>query len=244
VAASTAGVGDVAGADRSVNRPIRSVAATVAAVARPFRQQIDEGILDRAAALFARRGFAKTSVADVAAAVGLSKAGLLHHFPSKEALHEAVRQQADALGERVLAEVRDLPEGSARDRRALEALVDVALAHPGLVALMLAPALQGTPVGGPAVPDPADEEAPAPLEAPKVAALAAFAVDPATAAPERLVRVVGALSALAVLTLAAHAADSTTAWRPHVVATCFDALGHRGPGEGRDVPTPSDQVEA
>ena len=34
-----------------------------------FRQQIDEGILDQAAGLFARRGFGKTSVQDVADAV-------------------------------------------------------------------------------------------------------------------------------------------------------------------------------
>ena len=40
----------------------------------------------------------------------------------------------------------------------------------------------------------------------------------------------GALAALAVLTLAAHAQDRTTAWRQHIVATCFDALGHRRPG--------------
>src|SRR3712207_1551339 len=108
-------------------------------MARPFRQQVDEGILDRAAALFARRGFAKTSVQDVADAVGLSKAGLLHHFPSKDALHAAVLAQAGTLTRRVLDQVGDLPPGPARDRRALEVLVDVALAHPGLVALVLAP---------------------------------------------------------------------------------------------------------
>jgi AcrR family transcriptional regulator len=197
-------------------------------VPRPFRQQVHEGILDRAAALFAQRGFGKTSVADVAAAVGLSKAGLLHHFPSKESLQDAVRAQADALGERVLAQVRSLPPGACRDRRALEALVDVAMAHPGVVALMLAPALQGGAVAG-APPEDGPVEAP-PLESPAVAALAAFDVDPASTEPERTVRVIGALSALAVLTLAAHTADRTTAWRPHIVATCFDALGHRRPG--------------
>jgi AcrR family transcriptional regulator len=214
-------------------------------VARPFRQQVDEGILDRAAALFARRGFAKTSLADVAAAVGLSKAGLLHHFPSKEALHDAVRAQAEALGERVLDQVRTLPEGAERDRRALEALVDVALAHPGLVALLLAPALQGTPDADRPFPATGEED-PLPLESPAAAALSAFAVDPATTDAARVVRVVGALSALAVLSLAARSADTTTAWRPLIVATCFDALGHR-PAAG--VPTPrtdrrTDETEA
>ncbi|WP_222268000.1 TetR/AcrR family transcriptional regulator [Modestobacter marinus] len=199
-------------------------------MARPFRQQIDEGILDQAASLFAQRGFAKTSVQDVADAVGLSKAGLLHHFPSKDALHDAVRAQAAALGQRVLDQVGDLPPGPARDRRAIEVLVDVAVAHPGLVALLLTPVLRGG----------ADAGAPE-LDAASAAALQAFGVDPEAAASERTVRVVGALAALAVLTLAAHHSDQTTAWRPHVVATCFDALGHRGPGPSSPRPH---QVEA
>ena len=195
-------------------------------MARPFRQQVDEGILDRAAALFARRGYAKTSVQDVAAAVGLSKTGLLHHYPSKDALHEAVLGQAATLGRRVLDQLGDLPPGPARDLRALEVLVDVALAHPGLVALMLAPVT--------------DLDA-APETAVTELVLGAFGVDPETLEPPRAVRVVGALAALAVLTLAAHAQDRTTAWRQHIVATCFDALGHRRPGAA--LPDP-DQVEA
>ncbi|MGY1682362.1 TetR/AcrR family transcriptional regulator [Geodermatophilus sp. SYSU D01176] len=196
-------------------------------MARSFRQQVDEGILDQAAALFARRGFAKTSVQDVADAVGLSKAGLLHHFPSKDALHAAVLAQADTLAARVRDQLGDLPLGPARDRQALEVLVDVALAHPGLVALMLAPATQ------------LDARDPEPVVADLV--LQAFGVDPETTEPPRLVRVIGALSALAVLTLAAHAQDRTTAWRQHIVATCFDALGHHRPGA---TPPHPDQVEA
>ncbi|HEX8496483.1 MAG TPA: helix-turn-helix domain-containing protein [Actinomycetales bacterium] len=195
-------------------------------MARPFRQQADEGILDRAAALFARRGFAKTSVQDIADAVGLSKAGLLHHFPSKDALHEAVLAQAETLGRRVLDQLGDLPLGPARDRQALEVLVDVALAHPGLVALVLAPV---TDLG--AEPEPAVADL----------VLQAFGVDPGTTEPPRSVRVIGALAALAVLTLAAHAQDQTTAWRRHIVATCFDALGHHAAGA---TPSDPDQVEA
>ncbi|ADB74460.1 TetR/AcrR family transcriptional regulator [Geodermatophilus obscurus] len=195
-------------------------------MARPFRQQADEGILDRAAALFARRGFAKTSVQDIADAVGLSKAGLLHHFPSKDALHEAVLAQAETLGRRVLDQLGGLPPGPARDRQALEVLVDVALAHPGLVALVLAPVTDLGAEPGPAVAD---------------LVLQAFGVDPGTTEPPRSVRVIGALAALAVLTLAAHAQDQTTAWRRHIVATCFDALGHHAAGA---TPSDPDQVEA
>lgn len=43
------------------------------------------------------------------------------------------------------------------------------------------------------------------------------------------------LGALAVLSLAANHGDANAAWRPHIITTCLDALGHRGPGH-----TPSD----
>ena len=195
---------------------------------RAFRQQADEQILDRAAVLFARQGFAKTSVQDVADAVGLSKAGLLHHFPSKDALHSAVLAQARTLGEHASAALRDLPAGAARDRRAVELLVDVALAHPGLVSLMLTPAVQGLPAG-------AAEEDAGPW------AFAAFGVDPQTADRERCVRVAGALAAIAVLTLGARQNGDAAALRPHIIATSFDALGHRRPGASSSRP---DQVEA
>jgi len=202
-------------------------------VSSTFRQQADAQILDRAAALFARHGFEHTSVQAVADAVGLSKAGLLHHFPSKDALHASVLEQSTGLGQQIVDQVEHLPLGADRDRRAVEALVDVALAHPGMVALLLAPVTRGDPAGVDPVPDGAGAAA---------AALRAFGIDaePGTqdADPERVVRVLGTLAALAVLTLTAHQHDSTTAWRPFVVATCSDALGHRRPAPS------SHQVEA
>ncbi|HZD23780.1 MAG TPA: TetR/AcrR family transcriptional regulator [Acidimicrobiia bacterium] len=45
-----------------------------------------ERILQTAAAQFRRRGFKGTSMQDLAREVGLTKSGLYHHFPSKEAL--------------------------------------------------------------------------------------------------------------------------------------------------------------
>ncbi|MGY1722072.1 TetR/AcrR family transcriptional regulator [Blastococcus sp. SYSU DS0533] len=199
-------------------------------MARPFRQQVDEGILDQAAGLFARRGFTKTSLQDVADAVGLSKAGLLHHYASKDTLYRSVLGQAALLGERVLSSVGELPLGPERDRRALEVLVDVALAHPGVVALLLAPITQG---------DPGYQAAE--VEAAGAAALRAFGVEPGTPPTERAIRVLGALTALAVLSLTAHQQDDATTWRPAIVATCFDALGHGGSGAALPVPH---QVEA
>jgi len=198
-------------------------------VTRSTRQLADDRILDRAAALFAQHGFAHTSVQAVADAVGLSKAGLLHHFPTKDALRAAVLDQAGTLGRRAVDQVRSLPPGAARDHRAVEVLVDTALAHPGLVSLLLTPATRGVPA------DDADTDAAGRW------AFEAFAVDPDTADRERFVRVAGALVVLAVLGLGAQHDDDPAALRPHIIATSYDALGHRGPGATSDRP---DQVEA
>lgn len=54
-------------------------------------------ILDEATALFAARGFANTSLEEIAAASLLSRGAIYHHFAGKKALFEAVldRLQAD-----------------------------------------------------------------------------------------------------------------------------------------------------
>ena len=206
------------------DRPGRSTdhngrwAGSLEQVTAAFRQQADEQIVDRAAALFARHGFAQTSVQSIADAVGLSKAGLLHHFPSKQALWDAVLAHADALGRQACDAVADLPVGRARDLRAVEVIVDVALSHPGVVALLLAPATRGS-----------DDAEDAGTERVSDVALRAFGVDEATAEPERFVRVLGALAALAVLSIAAAQAGTGAAWRAHVIATAYDALGHARP---------------
>ncbi len=62
---------------------------------RPPSDELAEGerreqILRAADDLFGRRGYAAVSLGDVAAAVGVSKAALYHHFPSKAALYAAV----------------------------------------------------------------------------------------------------------------------------------------------------------
>ena len=56
---------------------------------RPTKAEIDAEIIDRAAGLFARHGFAHTSLQQIAEAVKYRKAGLLHHYPSKQAIYEA-----------------------------------------------------------------------------------------------------------------------------------------------------------
>jgi len=52
-------------------------------------------ILVEATRLFARRGFHKTTVADLASAIGMTQGALFHHFSGKRAVLEAV---VDRLG--------------------------------------------------------------------------------------------------------------------------------------------------
>lgn len=62
---------------------------------RPPGGELAEGerrahILRAADELFGRRGYAAVTISDVAAAVGVTKAALYHHFPSKADLYGAV----------------------------------------------------------------------------------------------------------------------------------------------------------
>ena len=54
-----------------------------------------EEILDAALECFVDKGYDRTSVREIARVVGLSQAGLLHHFPNKEALFLEVLRRRD-----------------------------------------------------------------------------------------------------------------------------------------------------
>ena len=68
-----------------------------------------ERVLQAAARLFSRRGYSGVSIADVALAAGVSKAGLLHHFSSQEELFTQV------LARRDVEDARAAPGESAQD---------------------------------------------------------------------------------------------------------------------------------
>jgi AcrR family transcriptional regulator len=54
------------------------------------------GLVRAATALFAQRGFAETSIDDVAAVAGMTKGAVYHHFAGKAALFEAVFSAQEA----------------------------------------------------------------------------------------------------------------------------------------------------
>jgi AcrR family transcriptional regulator len=191
----------------------------VTSTVRPTRQQVDEQIVDRAAALFAQHGFAQTSLQAIADAVGYSKAGLLHHFPSKEELYAAAVSLTRASLQQILDVVADLPLGPERDRRGLAEVVGWALRSPGQTALGLSSV---TRLAGDS---PFKDEA-----TDGVPLLLVFGIGPDDCDPGRLIRVVSALSGVLVTTLVAHHTGAGASWQDAITRTAFDALGHRDAG--------------
>jgi AcrR family transcriptional regulator len=86
--------------------------------------------------MFAVTGFDGTSVQKVADAVGYSKTGLLHRFPSKQALYDAVVAEARGVADELLADVAAIPATADRSRRVTELVARAAFARPGLLRLV------------------------------------------------------------------------------------------------------------
>lgn len=77
-------------------------------------------ILEVAARVFCERGFEKTSMGDVAAAMRMTKAGIYHHIESKEELLAAIMHYGmDLFEERVLDQTRAIRDPLERLRRTL-----------------------------------------------------------------------------------------------------------------------------
>jgi AcrR family transcriptional regulator len=104
----------------------------------PYRKSAvrQADIVDMATQAFSERGFVGTSVREIAAAVGMTQQGLSYHFPSKEALLEAVLQRRDEYAVQRFGS-SDLPP--------LELLREVVRdANPGLVRLSTMLAAEAT----------------------------------------------------------------------------------------------------
>lgn len=180
---------------------------------RPTRSELNAEIIDRAAGLFAKHGFAHTALQQIADAVGYSKAGLLHHFPSKQALYDAaLRTSREHL--QVLADsVQHMPPGKERDRAVIEASVDFTYAWPGVSAF------SNRLVEGEQSDDPELTQA-------GLIFYSALGTEITTASQDRLVRVTSAFIGLAGTALVASRYGIAPHWRPLIIATAMNALGH------------------
>ncbi|MGH9057469.1 MAG: TetR/AcrR family transcriptional regulator [Acidimicrobiales bacterium] len=100
-------------------------------LAEPARTARRADILAGALACFARTGYHATTMADVAAAAGVSKGTPYLYFPSKEALFIALHDEWDCgLGDWISLEVEALTEPERRSpRRVLRAVTRAVGAH-------------------------------------------------------------------------------------------------------------------
>lgn len=100
-------------------------------------------ILDAAEALFAQRGFAGVSVREIAGQVGLNQASIYNHFPSKQALYEAVLERGFQPIRDLLAEGEEGRHTRDFQDRLLERLVDHLWRTPHLPKLIQREILDG-----------------------------------------------------------------------------------------------------
>lgn len=183
---------------------------------RPTAAQIDEAVLDAAAALVARRGVRETSVQAVADATGFSKTGLLRRFPSKDTLIEAAIEQCVRLTAGVYAGVAAIGGDDDRDAAAVAGLTDLALRHPGWAQVVLA-----------SIPPIGDERL-----RPGLSRIGDLVSDMFRLGPhstlDRRARVTGALGVLVTLALTYQEQTTTETARPLIVDICRATLGAEG----------------
>jgi len=72
----------------------------------PKGEKRREELLDAALQVFSLEGYSGASMAHVASIVGISVAGLLHHFPSKISLLMGVLQRRDEVNQKIADEIR------------------------------------------------------------------------------------------------------------------------------------------
>ncbi|WP_438486703.1 TetR/AcrR family transcriptional regulator [Streptomyces sp. S186] len=94
---------------------------------RAARAEARTRIEDAAARLFAERGFAGTTIGEIAAEAGLSKPMLYRHFDSKQELHLALLERH--RDELAAAPLRELLHGEGEPADRLEAMYDAWFGH-------------------------------------------------------------------------------------------------------------------
>ncbi|RIL07949.1 MAG: TetR/AcrR family transcriptional regulator [Proteobacteria bacterium] len=108
-------------------------------------EQTAERILDAAEALFAERGYAGTSLRDVAARVELRIPSLYNHFPSKDALYAAVLARGIGPVLELLAGFAAAPSESRDAGAVIERVMAILRRHRNLPKLIQHETLAGGP---------------------------------------------------------------------------------------------------
>lgn len=104
-----------------------------------------EAILDAARTAFAERGYDGASLGDIAAAVGIAKASLLHHFANKEELYASVFERLLEEWFVKVEEALDGPwEGWTEFDHVLSAGFEFFAENPDIVRLVRREALDGS----------------------------------------------------------------------------------------------------
>ncbi|WP_203715868.1 TetR/AcrR family transcriptional regulator [Asanoa siamensis] len=94
-------------------------------------------IRDEAIVLFSDRGYATTSLREIADRVGITKASLYYHFPSKQDLLVAIVRPLLTQWRDVVTDAESGPHTPADVRRILRRCVDTMLAHRAVAGLFL-----------------------------------------------------------------------------------------------------------
>jgi AcrR family transcriptional regulator len=104
-------------------------------------------ILDAAAQVFARQGYGRASVDDIATASDTSKGGVYFHFPNKEAIFLALLDRlAGLLRERTERAMAEATGPAARLDAALSTMLRTFAGHRALARLFLVDALGASPL--------------------------------------------------------------------------------------------------
>ncbi|WP_454195775.1 TetR family transcriptional regulator [Nocardia sp. Marseille-Q1738] len=91
-------------------------------------------ILEVAMDLFSAHGYHRTTVRAIAEQLGITKAGVLYHYPSKHDILAGLTEPLLVAMERTVADASD-PDPRVARRRVVEGLLDVFLAHRYLLRL-------------------------------------------------------------------------------------------------------------
>jgi len=101
----------------------------------PLRERTRREIKDQAFALFMEHGYAVTSIADIAAAAGCSKASVLYHFENKAAILSEVMEPTATHMDALVRRLVTFPPEQVQER-AIDEFIEVAVRYRGLAVML------------------------------------------------------------------------------------------------------------